>query len=98
MTANSSHPLREPPAYQRIEDSLRAEILSGRLAYGSRLPAAQELAAQYGTRVFTIQSALSPLVQWAASLIEQLKQQVAGRQVQPVFLPAFLNPTSLPKP
>ena len=62
MAANSSHPLREPPAYQRIEDSLRAEILSGRLAYGSRLPAAQELAAQYGTSVFTIQSALSPLV------------------------------------
>lgn len=63
MPPLSQHARRDLPAYQRIEDSLRSEILSGRLAYGSRLPAAQELAAQYGTSVFTIHSALSPLVE-----------------------------------
>lgn len=65
----SQNARRDVPAYQRIEESLRLEILSGRLAYGSRLPAAQELAAQYGTSVFTIHSALSPLV--AEGLLER---------------------------
>lgn len=51
------------PAYRRIERELRESILSGKLAYGARLPSVYSLAEKYGTSVFTIQNALAPLVQ-----------------------------------
>ncbi len=50
---------REPPIYQQIEERLRADIESGVLACGSRLPSVQALARQYQTSVFTIQTALN---------------------------------------
>ena len=50
---------REPPVYQQIEARLRADIKSGVLACGARLPSVQSLAAQYQTSVFTIQTALN---------------------------------------
>ena len=50
---------REPPIYQQIEARLRADIESGVLACGQRLPSVQSLAAQYQTSVFTIQTALN---------------------------------------
>ena len=50
---------REPPIYQQIEARLRADIESGVLACGSRLPSVQSLAAQYQTSVYTIQTALN---------------------------------------
>jgi GntR family transcriptional regulator / MocR family aminotransferase len=37
----------ETPAYRRLYDALRAEILDGRLAPGTRLPATRDLARQY---------------------------------------------------
>ena len=52
---------RELPAYQQIEKLLRSDIESGVLACGSRLPSVQELAKQYQTSVFTIQTALNAL-------------------------------------
>ena len=50
------------PAYTQVEAFLRRAIVEKRFAPGDRLPTLQKLAEQFGTSVFTIQSALVPLV------------------------------------
>ena len=54
---------REPPVYQQIGTRLRADIESGELSCGARLPSVQALAKQYQTSVFTIQTALNALAE-----------------------------------
>lgn len=51
------------PVYQQIGRQLRASILDQTISCGTRLPSAQALARQFKTSVFTVQSALNPLVQ-----------------------------------
>jgi len=49
------------PRYARIEEDLRRQIGEGTLALGSRLPAEQELAQQYGVARMTVRQALGRL-------------------------------------
>ena len=49
-------------AYQAITDELRARILCGDLPPGTKLSNVTQLAAQFGTSTFTVQTALAPLV------------------------------------
>ncbi len=48
--------------YRKICENLRGQILSGNFAPGTRLPSVRELAATWGSSVFTIQTALKELV------------------------------------
>jgi len=50
------------PAYQQIESRFRAAIEEGEWPCGSRLPTLRELADQYQTSLFTIQTAMDALV------------------------------------
>jgi GntR family transcriptional regulator/MocR family aminotransferase len=52
---------KELPAYRWLYVSLRAEILQGRLAPGTRLPSTRDLAAQYGLARGTIVNAFDQL-------------------------------------
>ncbi len=49
------------PLYKVVEDRLRLRIASGELARGAKLPSVRELAATFGTNVFTVHKALTPL-------------------------------------
>jgi GntR family transcriptional regulator len=49
------------PLFVQVRDALRAEILAGRLAPGSRLPSESELIARYGVSRITVRQALSGL-------------------------------------
>src|ERR1700734_922592 len=49
------------PAFRWLYGALRADILSGRLRPGSRLPATRDLAAQYGLSRGTVVSAFEEL-------------------------------------
>ena len=51
----------ETPAYRWLYESLRGEILDGRLRPGARLPASRELARQYGLSRGTIVNAFEQL-------------------------------------
>lgn len=51
------------PAYVHIQQALREAILNNKLPSGARIPSVQKLAKLCETSVFTIQSALEPLVQ-----------------------------------
>ncbi len=61
------------PAYQQIHNQLRQAILSGEIPYGSKLPSAPELARQFNTSAFTIQTALGPLAE--VGLIERTRKK-----------------------
>jgi hypothetical protein len=50
------------PAYRRIAEGLRAEIISGKLAPGTQLPSTDDLALIWQSSTFTIHSALVTLV------------------------------------
>src|SRR5579871_351207 len=56
-------PHRDPhlPAYQWLYEAVRSEILGGRLAPGTRLPATRDLASQYGLARGTIVNAFDQL-------------------------------------
>jgi DNA-binding GntR family transcriptional regulator len=49
--------------YVQVADDLAAQIASGKLPVGSRLPSEQELASEYGTAKMTIRRALEVLRQ-----------------------------------
>ncbi len=49
-------------AYAQVEAFLRKEIEEKRLVWGDRLPPVQQLSALFKTSVFTIQTALAPLI------------------------------------
>ena len=51
------------PAYERIYESLRAKIISGDYAYGSRIPGKRALAEQSGVSVITAAHALDLLAE-----------------------------------
>lgn len=53
---------KREPLFRQLEANFRAEIASGRLRPGARLPSNSALAAQTGTSIFTVQTALAPLV------------------------------------
>src|SRR5437870_2892381 len=55
------HRSRGTPAYRWLYDSLRDEILEGRLRPGTRLPGTRDLAAQYGLARGTIVNAFDQL-------------------------------------
>jgi GntR family transcriptional regulator len=57
------------PIYARIEADLRRQIGDGTLALGSRLPAEQDLAQQYGVARMTVRQALGRLS--AAGIVER---------------------------
>jgi DNA-binding LacI/PurR family transcriptional regulator len=48
--------------HKQVTAALRQQVLSGEFKAGSVLPATPKLAEQFGTSVFTIQTALTPLV------------------------------------
>jgi DNA-binding LacI/PurR family transcriptional regulator len=50
------------PAHRRVSDGLRSQILSGAFLGGAQLPAIDDLAANWQTSRFTIQTALKVLV------------------------------------
>ncbi|MFG2600456.1 GntR family transcriptional regulator [Streptomyces sp. NPDC048462] len=52
---------RREPKYQRIANALKAEIRSGALGAGSRLPGENDLMTQYGVARMTVRQALSVL-------------------------------------
>lgn len=54
---------RSEPAYRQIGNYYRQAILSGDLVCGTKLPAVQALAHQFQTSIFTIQTALTGLVE-----------------------------------
>jgi len=58
-----SLPPKDPgvPAYRWLYASLRADILSGRLRAGTRLPSSRDLARQYGLARGTIINAFEQL-------------------------------------
>lgn len=59
-----TEPLRKAePMHRQISTQLRAAIVKGTLAYGERLPSVQTLAHQFGTSVFTVQTALVELAE-----------------------------------
>jgi GntR family transcriptional repressor for pyruvate dehydrogenase complex len=61
------------PLWQQVADDLRADITTGRLAAGMRLPAEHELAAQYGVSRVTVRHAIKALAD------EHLVEVVQGR-------------------
>ncbi|XHR30475.1 MAG: GntR family transcriptional regulator [Chthoniobacteraceae bacterium] len=50
------------PVYQQIENRFRAAIEEGAWPYGSKLPTLRDLADQFQTSIFTIQTAMDALV------------------------------------
>ena len=56
------------PVYQQIGNRLRAAIEKGEWPYGSRIPTLRDLASQYRTSIFTIQTAMDALAK--AGMIE----------------------------
>jgi DNA-binding transcriptional regulator YhcF (GntR family) len=52
---------KRQPAYRRILDGLRAQIMTGKLAPGTQLPSTRELAATWKSNPFTIHTALAAL-------------------------------------
>ena len=52
---------RTVPAYQMLADALRAQILTGKLRTGEKLPIEPELAEQYGVSRSTVREALRAL-------------------------------------
>ncbi len=50
------------PRHKQIESELRQAILSGAMAYGTKLPSAMELVARFSASAATIQSDLAPLI------------------------------------
>lgn len=58
--------------HRQITDQLRARIQNGELLPGTRLPTIHELAEQFGTSYFTVQTALSPLVE--QGLLQRLRR------------------------
>ncbi|MGW7359491.1 winged helix-turn-helix domain-containing protein [Streptomyces sp. NPDC054802] len=50
-----------PYVYVRVADSVEAEIRSGRLPYGARLPNERAMAAQYGVAPGTVRRAVQEL-------------------------------------
>jgi GntR family transcriptional regulator len=64
-------PDSQPFPYQRIADDLRAEILSGRLAPGQRLPSERDISDQYQTTRPTVRKALAVLRADGLVLTEQ---------------------------
>lgn len=53
--------MSDAPKYRAIADKLRADIASGRLAVGGRMPTKTELAAEYDAALGTIDRALADL-------------------------------------
>lgn len=73
------------PLYYQIGNQLKEQILSGKLAPGSKLPAEDALARQYGVAKLTLRNALGKLAQ--EGLIKRLKgkgtfiaDEVGGRE------------------
>ena len=58
------------PLFARLRDRLRAHIVSGALAAGSKLPSEAQLEAEYGVSRITVRQALAELQ--AAGLIEKV--------------------------
>lgn len=50
------------PRYVKIRESLRAQILSGELERGQKLPSEDDLAAQYGVSRMTVRQGISELI------------------------------------
>lgn len=67
----------ETPAYQRIIDDIRAQIASGELKPGDRLPTKSELAASYEVSTQPVEMALRLL---------QAEGLLLGRQGKAVFV------------
>lgn len=61
------------PLWQQVADDVRADIHSGRLPAGARLPSENDLAHQYGVSRVTIRHALQSLSE------EGLTEAVQGR-------------------
>jgi LacI family transcriptional regulator len=59
MPINEQNPV---PLYRQIADSIRADILAGRLARGERLGSHQELVRHHGVSLITIKRALTELI------------------------------------
>lgn len=59
------------PLYARLRDTLRGQILDGRLAVGDRLPSESELSAAHGVSRITVRQALGDLQK--AGLITRLQ-------------------------
>jgi DNA-binding GntR family transcriptional regulator len=49
------------PLWQQVADDLRADITTGHLTAGTRLPAEHELATQYGVSRVTVRHAIKAL-------------------------------------
>ncbi len=71
--------------HAEITEDLRGWILGGEFYPGATLPTIRELAEAYETRYFTVQTALTPLVE------EELKDAVERRQVQGILVPLCDN-------
>ncbi len=54
-------PVPTTPLYFRIQETLRSQIVSGKLAEGTQLPSESELAEAYGTTRGTVRQALAQL-------------------------------------
>ncbi len=59
---DSTLPPTRLPAYRRIADSLRKEIMSGQREAGAQLPSTNDLAAQLNISPYTVHTALTRLV------------------------------------
>src|SRR6185436_17036752 len=60
-TSSANMPRDTTPLYERIQEMLRTQIASGRLAAGERLPSETELAESFATTRMTVRQALAKL-------------------------------------
>lgn len=72
MNPSTQFNLETKAAYRQISDHFRVLIREGELAPGVKLPNLHDLAKQFNTSYFTVQSALTPLVR--EGLIERKKR------------------------
>ncbi len=77
MTAAETGGGRQPPAYQRLSDDLRAKLTEGYFAPEERMPTELELAREYGLSRQTVRRAFLDLVS------EGLVHRVPGRGTFP---------------
>lgn len=61
MPAPAASPAGDLPLYAQLRERIRAEIVSGRLAPGARLPSEHEMTAAFGVSRITVRQALADL-------------------------------------
>lgn len=91
---------RSKPLHQQVEEDIRARILAGEFAAGSRLPSTSALAKRFGASIYTVQTALARLA--AEGLLDRqprlptfVAQNVRQIKTVGIYLAEFLGSSEL---